>query len=163
MRNWKFNAKLSERPIKSNFIATISHELKTPLTSIIGYAEMLGRLSRPDSQRTETAVEHYLERHLLELIEQLLDLTSLMWDSRFEPAEITSKPGWIGPCLMCVHRRTKSLFLFKDAVPVWHGDFHRLRRVLTNLLNNAVKFTPEGGHVTVRTVWKRKQATISLQ
>ena len=148
------NAKLSELDqSKSNFIATISHELKTPLTSIIGYAEMLSEgLVGPIRDEQKRPLNTILEKgeHLLELIEQLLDLAkSDVRDSRFESTEIIIKT-WLDRSLSDVRPQAerKKLILIREedpAVPVWHGDFRRLRRVLTNLLSNAVKFTPEGG------------------
>ena len=131
------NAKLSELDqSKSNFIATISHELKTPLTSIIGYAEMLGEgLVGPIRNEQKRPLNTILEKgeHLLELIEQLLDLAkSDVRDSRFEPAEITIKT-WLDRSLSDVRPQAerKSLILVREedpAVPVWHGDFRRLGR-----------------------------------
>lgn len=154
------NQELSElEQSKSNFIATISHELKTPLTSIIGYAEMLAEgLVGPIHPEQKRPLLTILEKgeHLLELIEQLLDLAkSDVRESRFDSAEV-SISRWLDRSCSDVRPQAerKHIELIREedpAVPVWRGDFRRLRRILTNLLSNAVKFTPEGGRVTVRT------------
>ena len=144
---------------KSNFIATISHELKTPLTSIIGYAEMLAEgLVGPIHPEQKRPLMTILEKgeHLLELIEQLLDLAkSDLRESRFDLAEIEVS-RWLDRSVSDVRPQAerKGIQLLRDqdpAAPLWRGDFRRLRRVLTNLLSNAVKFTPDGGQVTLRT------------
>lgn len=153
------NRKLAELDqSKSNFVATISHELKTPLTSIIGYAEMLVEgLVGPIAPEQHRPLNTILEKgeHLLELIEQLLDLAkSDVRESPVHRASI-SIADWVDRSLSDVRPQAerKRIRLFHEldpAVPIWHGDVRRLRRVLTNLLSNAVKFTPEDGAVTVR-------------
>lgn len=154
------NKELSElEQSKSNFIATISHELKTPLTSIIGYAEMLAEgLVGPIHPEQKRPLNTILEKgeHLLELIEQLLDLAkSDLRESQFDLAEVQVS-RWLDRSMSDVRPQAerKRIELIREedpAVPVWRGDFRRLRRVLTNLLSNAVKFTPDGGRVVVRT------------
>ena len=143
---------------KSNFVATISHELKTPLTSIIGYAEMLVEgLVGPVAPEQRRPLNTILEKgeHLLELIEQLLDLAkSDVRESSLKRVPINVQ-DWVERSMSDVRPQAerKRLHLMQEldpAVPVWHGDVRRMRRVLTNLLGNAVKFTPESGSVTVR-------------
>jgi two-component system, NarL family, sensor histidine kinase BarA len=143
--------------LKSNFLATVSHELRTPLTSIIGYSEMLvagiaGDIN--DEQRDFISTIHDKGEQLLELIKGLLDLTKL--ESGTLNLHKLDIP--ILPILKdIVHTltptaRTKGVILSAtgDAgIPSLWGDAARLRQVFLNLTENAIKFTPSGGHVTL--------------
>ena len=143
--------------LKSNFLATVSHELRTPLTSIIGYSEMLvagiaGDLN--EEQRDFIATIHEKGEQLLELIKGLLDLTKL--ESGTLNLHKLDTP--ILPILKdIVHTltptaRSKGVILSAtgDAgLPTLWGDAARLRQVFLNLTENAIKFTPSGGHVTL--------------
>ena len=116
---------------KSNFIATISHELKTPLTSIIGYAEMLAEgLVGPIHPEQKRPLMTILEKgeHLLELIEQLLDLAkSDLRESRFDLAEIEVS-RWLDRSVSDVRPQAerKGIQLFsrpRSGSPAVAGDF----------------------------------------
>ncbi len=143
--------------LKSNFLATVSHELRTPLTSIIGYSEMLiagiaGDIN--EEQRDFITTIHDKGEQLLELIKGLLDLTKL--ESGTLNLHKLDTP--ILPILKdIVHTltptaRNKGVILSAtgDAgIPTLWGDAARLRQVFLNLTENAIKFTPTGGHVTL--------------
>ncbi len=142
--------------LKSNFLATVSHELKTPLTSIIGYSEMLGEgiggaLNEEQAEYVKTI--HGKGEQLLGLISGLLDLSKL--DSgtmSLKQAELR-----IGPILEDVVKTVKpgalkkgvELALAGAADVAIAGDAERLRQVFVNLVDNALKFTPKGGSVTL--------------
>jgi two-component system sensor histidine kinase BarA len=144
--------------LKSNFLATVSHELRTPLTSIIGYSEMLaeglaGEL-QPE-QREFVKTIHDKGEQLLSLIMGLLDLSKLesgtmrmsMRSIRVEPvlSEVTST--------LTPTARKKGVNLAVDAakdLAELRGDPERLRQVFINLVENAIKFTPAAGTVTLR-------------
>jgi len=143
--------------LKSNFLATVSHELRTPLTSIIGYSEMLAAGIAGDineEQRDFIGTIHDKGEQLLELIKGLLDLTKL--ESGTLNLHKLDTP--ILPILKdIVHTltptaRNKGVILSAtgDAgMPTLWGDAARLRQVFLNLTENAIKFTPSGGHVTL--------------
>jgi signal transduction histidine kinase len=152
-------AKLKELDrLKSNFLGTVSHELRTPLTSIIGYSEMLGegiagQLSEEQAEFVKTI--HGKGEQLLALIMGLLDLSKL--DSGTMSLRQASMQ--IGPTLTEVistvapvaKKKGVQLVLDDDARHCeLAGDAERLRQVFVNLVDNAVKFTPSGGCVTVR-------------
>jgi signal transduction histidine kinase len=143
--------------LKSNFLATVSHELRTPLTSIIGYSEMLteglaGELTPEQLDFVKTI--HAKGGHLLSLIMSLLDLSKLengtmrisMQSIRIEPvlAEVVST--------LTPTARKKGIRLQLDpgrALAELRGDPERLRQVFLNLVENAIKFTPSQGTVTL--------------
>ncbi len=144
--------------LKSNFLATVSHELRTPLTSIIGYSEMLseglaGEMKPEQAEFVKTI--HDNGQHLLSLIMGLLDLSKLesgtmrtkMRTIQIEPviAEVVST--------LTPTARKKGVKLeceLADGLAPLRGDPERLRQVFLNLTENALKFTPASGSVTLR-------------
>jgi two-component system sensor histidine kinase BarA len=144
--------------LKSNLLATVSHELRTPLTSIIGYSEMLREgISGPlnPEQRDFVATIHEKGTQLLELISGLLDL------SKMEAGTLTLRraPVDLRPIVVDVLQTLAPMARSRDVqlqgecepgMPTLLGDANRLRQVILNLADNALKFTPRGGQVNVR-------------
>ncbi len=143
--------------LKSNFLATVSHELRTPLTSIIGYSEMLGegfagQLTAEQLDFVKTI--HGKGDQLLSLIMSLLDLSKLesgtmrmtMGTMRLEPvlAEVVST---LAPTAR--KKRVKLALAPSGLLAELRGDPERLRQVFLNLVENAIKFTPADGTVTL--------------
>jgi cell cycle sensor histidine kinase DivJ len=137
--------------------AELAHEFRTPLNHILGFADaMRQRLFGPMHERYGEYAEliHTSGRHLLDLVNGLLDLTRLEagrypleledFDFRFGAEEVIQ--------LARDSARAKAIALAIDAdeeLPV-RADARALRQILTNLVANAIKFTPEGGVVTAR-------------
>jgi signal transduction histidine kinase len=148
--------------LKSNFLATVSHELRTPLTSIIGYSEMLseglaGELTAEQKDFVHTI--HEKGEQLLGLIRSLLDLSKLesgTMSLRRKQVVVSDVLQEVLTTLTPnVRKKGVLLYLVRDpAKTEVKGDGERLRQVFVNLVDNAVKFTPAGGSVTmkVRTV-----------
>lgn len=144
--------------LKSNFLATVSHELRTPLTSIIGYSEMLaeglaGDLQPEQAEFVKTI--HDKGEQLLALIMGLLDLSKLESGTM----AMRKKNVQIGNVLhevlstLTPNARKKGVKLVVDLgqnLSDLRGDPERLRQVFINLVDNALKFTPAGGSVTMR-------------
>jgi len=142
--------------VKSNFLATMSHELRTPLTSVIGYSEMLleglaGALSEDQREYVTTILGK--ADQLLQLITSVLDM------SRVEGQRTPVDQGEV-PLVEVVDsvvasfapQATKHNITLESSVeyPLRAlGDRRQIRQVLWNLVSNAVKFTPDGGHVVV--------------
>jgi signal transduction histidine kinase len=144
--------------LKSNFLATVSHELRTPLTSIIGYSEMLaeGLAGEMKPEQLEFVKTIYDKGgQLLSLIMGLLDLGKLESGTM----RMTMRPFGIGSVLhevvttLAPTARKKGVKLALDAASPLadvRGDPERLRQVFLNLVENAIKFTPTDGAVTLR-------------
>jgi signal transduction histidine kinase len=144
--------------LKSTFLATMSHELRTPLTSIIGYSEMLasgmGGELNPTQREFIDTVRNKGDQ-LLELILTLLDVAKLEQDKlRLTLAPVdahelavdvvhTVSPAAAKKNIVIEHH-------FEPGLPLISADKPRLRQVLLNLLDNAIKFTPKGGKVTLQ-------------
>ena len=143
---------------KSQFVAMMSHELRTPLNAVIGYSELLdlgiaGQLS--DDQRHQISRILSASRHLLSLVNEVLDL------SRIEAGRLTvhsnlgragqTADAAIGIVQSAAEERGIELtaHCLGDVDAVYEGDEDRIRQILVNLLNNALKFTARGGRVSI--------------
>jgi PAS domain S-box-containing protein len=144
--------------LKTEFLATMSHEFRTPLNAIIGYAQLLdmGVLG------PATAAQHaHLERlqvsarHLLRLVDDVLDLAKVdadridvRRDDLMTGAAVAAAIALVQPQATAKGVRLTDHRAGTPGVP-YVGDEHRVRQVLVNLLSNAVKFTPPGGEITI--------------
>jgi two-component system sensor histidine kinase BarA len=142
--------------LKSNFLATMSHELRTPLTSVIGYAEMMSEgLAGPISRDQQDYLATILGKadQLLGLITAVLDVSSLeSGQLAIERAALSlgdlvaSEVATFAPQ---AGRRGIAIRLDTCADTVVIGDRRKIRQVVTSLVSNAVKFTPDRGQVGV--------------
>jgi signal transduction histidine kinase len=137
--------------LKSNFLATMSHELRTSLNAIIGFSELLARQTAgPLTQKQERFLGHVKEssRHLLALIDDILDL------SKIEAGRLELKSDTFKMCVAAdeVLSTLRPLAAAKGidletelgSELTVDADRVRLRQILYNLLSNAIKFTPQG-------------------
>ncbi len=143
---------------KDRFLATLSHELRTPQTPVLAVISSMegdGRL--PDHLRREIAMVRRNVELEARLIDDLLDLTrvasgKIQLERRdvdlHEVVEHAIQTSCAGE--LATGRRSVEVDLAAEGHNLW-GDSPRLTQVFWNLLNNAVKFTPEGGAITVRT------------
>jgi signal transduction histidine kinase len=141
---------------KTQFFSVINHEMRTPLTAIYGYTELL----LVGSESLSTKQEHML-RHVRNSSQRLMELVSNILDvSRLEDGKLGIVPGVVpvSPAIetalavvrpMAESKRLSILVdIAPDTPPIW-GDGKRVNQILVNLLSNAVKFTPDSGAVTV--------------
>lgn len=140
------------------FIDTLSHELKTPLTSIIAAAGLLEEelQNTPDKShlkliQTIIRNSNSLETRLAELLEIVKTGTGKL-QLNFEPVDMKSLIQ--GTCMQIsplVRNKEQTLKTeMPESLPIMQGDGPRLEQVLLNLMNNATKFTPDGGKIVVR-------------
>jgi len=142
---------------KSEFLANVSHELRTPLNAIIGFSEVLlekffGELNEKQNEYVDDILSS--GRHLLSLINDILDLSKIE-AGRME-LELTTfyLPDAIENALTLIRERAsrhgiKLDRVIDDRLGDFRGDERKVKQVLVNFLSNAVKFTPEGGRITV--------------
>ena len=141
---------------KSEFVATASHELRSPLTSIKGFVELLERSSEDMSERQREFIEIILKStdRLVELVNDLLDVARIEADH----VEINRRPIDVGevvqevvelisPRVQSKHQRLTSYVA--PILPPALADPGRVRQIVANLLTNAHLYTPEGGNIHV--------------
>jgi PAS domain S-box-containing protein len=142
--------------LKSEFLASMSHELRTPLHTIIGFTELLAEeLEGPLNDKQKRFVNHVHQdsQHLLELINDILDLSKIeagqmelhpeSFDASIVVSEVLNgiRPPANARGIVAENRVPRETVVKADRV--------RFREILSNLLSNAVKFTPDGGSVWV--------------
>ncbi|PYQ48664.1 MAG: hypothetical protein DMF78_20715, partial [Acidobacteria bacterium] len=144
--------------LKSEFLANMSHELRTPLNAIIGFAELMhdGRVGAVSAPHKECLADILTSSsHLLQLINDVLDLSKVeagKMEFRPERVEMAKLIGEVKDILRSLSAK-KRIQLAVEIYPALYDvvlDPGKLKQVLYNYLSNALKFTPEGGRVTVR-------------
>lgn len=150
------NAELARAArLKDEFLASMSHELRTPLNTILGMAESLqeqlyGPLTADQAEAVRSVEES--GRHLLALINDILDLSKVEAGKLKLDLDLVDLEGVCQASLRMIKQSAQQKRLnvssrIEDAIPPLLGDSRRLKQILVNLLNNAVKFTPEGGSI----------------
>jgi two-component system, NarL family, sensor histidine kinase BarA len=142
--------------LKSEFLSTMSHELRTPLNSIIGFSEhLLAAENLTEKQHRYAGNIMTSGQRLLALINDILELAKL------EAGKMRLHPEPVNPANVCEHavaifrpqaeKKNIDINVVVDSDgPAVRQDAGKLHQILTNLISNAVKFTPEGGRVTVK-------------
>ncbi|MBO6835121.1 MAG: hypothetical protein JJ881_03015 [Alphaproteobacteria bacterium] len=141
---------------KSQFLANMSHEFRTPLNSIIGFAELLGGDSVTDKDLRKEYAKDIRESgiHLLTLINDLLDLSKAEAGKLDLQEAVMDVGATIEACTGMVRNgaQEKGLTIHASvpaSTPALRGDERKVRQMVLNLLSNAVKFTPSGGTITI--------------
>ena len=154
---------------RRDFVANASHELRTPVTAIAGAAETLlgGALSDPEQARLFVDIVARNADRLARLTRDLLDLSrieSRQWPIRLEAVEAAPVVGRaLEACAEAARRKGTEL---RGEVPpgvAVRADARALEQVLVNLVENAVKYTPEGSHATVSAVAGDAAVTLLVQ
>ncbi|MGC1549567.1 MAG: ATP-binding protein [Rhodanobacter sp.] len=143
---------------KSHFLATLSHEIRTPMTGVMGMAELLLSTSQTVRQREYTEAMQRSGGLLLKLVNDALDLARIE-AGKLELEHAPFDPRALIEDVVRLERgqaQAKELYIhleMDDALPAWLvGDAVRIKQVLFNLANNALKFTERGG-VTMGAHW----------
>jgi PAS domain S-box-containing protein len=151
------NSLLEMDRLKTQFLANMSHELRTPLNSIIGFSEVLideliGKLNGDQKDAAEDILES--GRHLLKLINDLLDFSKInAGHMHLEPAMFDAAGLFdeLHRSILPMAQKKKQTLVFhvqRPGIQV-NADRLRIKQVLMNLISNAVKFTGEGGCISV--------------
>lgn len=153
--------------LKTDFLATISHELRAPLTLILGYAELLAsreKLSPRGQEMAQTALRE--SQHMAQLVDDLLDL------SRIETGglELHKEP------VNLIRLMEESLAHFSVLSPRHHLETHipqglpwimadraRVSQAISSLLDNAIKYSPNGGTITVELLRQSVEITVRVE
>ena len=156
--------------MKSDFVSAVSHELRTPLTSIQGYSSILtsGKLgSVTPEQQIRLEKIHLHANELVQMINDLLDI------SRIERGKVEMKREqvFLNDVLLKVldllqpqyleHNFRSELELPQKIAPIL-GDINQLQRVFINLLGNAIKYTPDGGVITVKANQSKEEVQLDI-
>ncbi|SDH32024.1 ATP-binding protein [Desulfosporosinus hippei] len=166
---YRINKELTKaNEVKSEFIALMSHELQTPLTSIIAYSEILIHQGTNVPEASEYLFDIYQSaHHLLDLITDLLDFSKLeknkvnLHPTFFEFSEITA-------ILLNIFRpfiqnnNLQLSFNLPSDLPVIEADKNKIKQALMNLLSNAIKFTPSGGSIHLQVLYNEDKEEIQV-
>ena len=155
--------------MKTEFISTVSHELKTPLTSMKGSLQLLLTRGKwlTDTERQLLTVCFRNTQRLIRLISEILDISGIESGGM----AFNFKPVSIGEVSVYAIEEIKSYAMGRDItivnsigehLPQVYGDSDRLIQVITNLLSNAVKFSPEGKVVMVTAEQEGNYVTVSV-
>jgi PAS domain S-box-containing protein len=159
-----------EEELQKTFISVISHELKTPVSIIKGYAGTLGRTDTkwPSSVQQEygAVIEEEADR-LNELIDNLLDASRLQSGSfKLEMTDDISLPQMALEAVRRFENQTDIHHFevdFDDDFPILFGDEKRITQVFNNLVSNAIKYSPEGGTIHISGRMNNDYATVSIR
>lgn len=143
---------------KAQFLSNISHEFRTPLNAVIGYAEMLESGLAGDLSRKQQAYAHNIAisgRHLLEMVDDIIDLSNIPSGDITLYRETVSVPLLLNELESLMRPKAEKqhitlTFDIASNLPEIKADPARLKQILKNLINNAIKFNQEGGDVTIR-------------
>jgi two-component system NtrC family sensor kinase len=153
---------------KTEFVTTVSHDLRSPLTSIMGYVELIKRVGDVTDKQME-----YIERvqtgvhNITRMINEILELGKVenRLDKNFEmvllPPIIEDVVAGQQPVL-AERKQTLSLEL-NDVIPAVFGDSIQLRQMVENLIGNAIKYTERGGKILISGEQEKEQVILRVQ
>ena len=168
LRDAKLKAEAASRA-KSEFLASMSHELRSPLHTITGFSELLEEeIEGPLNEKQKRFVRHIYRdsQHLLALINDILDLSKIEAGRlEFRAEEFEAYPAVeevIGTIRPQAEAKSIAVSNLMNREALLRADPLRFKQVVLNLLSNAVKFTPAQGRITVESAWFRGQISITV-
>ncbi len=155
--------------IKDEFLAVLSHELRTPLNPILGWAKILQK-GNLNAKKTEIALET-IERNAklqTQLIDDLLDISRILRgklslnEARVNMATVIQSA--LETVRLAAEAKSITIHTAKaSSIGIVNGDEGRLQQVVWNILSNAIKFTPKGGHIWITLTQLENQAQIQVK
>ena len=163
-----FRAANEANRAKDEFLATLSHELRTPMTAVVGWARMMKMgLSEDETREAINAIEKSATVQM-QLIEDILDMSRIMAGKlSMQPAPVDLRT--IAEAALSAVRPTAEVkgieivTSFPPQLPPVLGDGNRLQQVVWNLLANAIKFTGRGGSILVRIAHRQDVVTVAVR
>jgi signal transduction histidine kinase len=156
---------------KSNFVSVVSHELRLPMTSILGYTDLLkgGQVGEVNQQQVEflNVIRNNAERMSL-LVSDLSDISKIeVGRLHLEPAMVALH-GYVQEALTSLRpkldeKRQAVDVRVPESLPRVYADPNRLTQILTNLISNASKYTPENGKIAVQAQAKDGYVRVTVQ
>ena len=158
----------SANEAKSNFLANMSHDIRTPMNAIVGFSMLLRKKpDNPDKVREYTKKIISSGQHLLSLINDVLDMSKIesgktsLNPTEFRLAELIDEIHTIVIPQMKMKKLNFEL-RSRGRLPEYIvGDRMRINQILLNLLSNAIKYTPEGGSIILTTEGRQKSANLA--
>jgi signal transduction histidine kinase/DNA-binding response OmpR family regulator len=154
MKEFETSKLLEIDQIKTRFFANISHEFRTPLTLILGPVEKLQEKLGGTAHAADLTMVRRNALRLLRLVNQILDLSRLDAGGMSLQASPTNVVAFLKPLVhsftsMADRKRQTLLFDPEEEAIIVYADRDKLEKAVTNLISNALKFTPEGGEIVV--------------
>jgi len=153
--------------LKNEFVHTVSHDLRSPLTAILGYVDLLDRVGPVNDQQREfiQRVQNSVQS-ITSLVNDLLELGRI--ESGFDSQkEIVPFDGLVRYALetlgaLISEKKLKLHLSLPDVLPPMRGNPIRLRQMLDNLIGNAIKYTPEGGSIEIELETQEEQVILRV-
>lgn len=157
--NWMANKLKELDHLKDDFVSSVSHELRSPLSAIAGYVELLrskpiGDISPEKREKAFSIIADSTAR-LAHFINDILDLAKLKsghLDIRQQPLDLREISEDVMTLFQPIFEKNQVNWTldFPEEIPIISGDDEKIRQILTNLVSNSLKFTPAGGTIGIK-------------
>lgn len=156
----------TEQQSQQDFLANVSHDLKTPLTSIQGYSQAIIDRAAPDPVEAARIIHEEAAR-MTRMVTELTDLARIQagrLSMNIQAIDLGTLASAVSERLRIVAQKKHiTLHVQAPSMPSIAGDGDRLAQVLTNLISNAIQYTPDGGQVWVRALPRNGGVEVSVQ
>ena len=152
---------------KDEFLAMLGHELRNPLSPIVTALHLMKMRDGADGHHERTVIERQVT-HLLRLVDDLLDISRItrgkihLNKEQLEIAQVVGKAIELSSPLLEQHHHHLAIGVPDQGLAI-DGDATRLAQVVSNLLNNAAKYTPPGGHIEIASVRKAERIVLTVR
>ena len=141
---------------KSEFLARMSHELRTPMNAIMGMSQIIKMRGVPDAIKGNFEKIEAASRHMMQMIDDVLDISGMengklkLFDEVFDFGELLSGIQKKAEDKASAKKQSVAFYTDPKTPAFLSGDGKRFKQVIENILDNAVKFTPENGEISVK-------------